>query len=337
MEFSLRENNKSKLKNYQVHNKIAKDNVIKTTSKLFFVYPFVSLKQIYKKVKSNHEMICICSSSDNEAKDILSHALRYNLSDFTRSQKDEYNQALKYVDAFAKDIIEDSLKLCAPYFYESGILNSFIYTDNENNKCIMTSNCQIMMDFEEKYMQECISLLQPYGHVLECGYGLGHSSMSILKQTIDEYTLIESDINLYNTACHACKDKRIKINIICGEWFKNLKNMKKNSIDCVFIDDTPSTDFYYGEYYVNSPNFNTYNPKIVLKALYPVLKDRFRISFYCYGDRECVKEYLESNNSKELSLDVFQTCHVNISSHCRYIDNQNGDFFIVVYEGHKCE
>ena len=46
--------------------------------------------------------------------------------------------------------------------------------DINNRKVLLNEKKeQVMMEWEKPYMEECINTLQPHGHVLEIGFGLG--------------------------------------------------------------------------------------------------------------------------------------------------------------------
>ena len=52
-------------------------------------------------------------------------------------------------------------------------------------------NFQVMMEWEKPYMNKLIKHLEPKGHVLEIGFGLGYSANRIQKYDIKSHTIIE--------------------------------------------------------------------------------------------------------------------------------------------------
>ena len=96
-----------------------------------------------------------------------------------------------------------------------------IYYKDENNQEILLSNTnqQVMMEWEKPYMEASIDMLQPRGHVLEVGFGLGYSASQIMKYNPKSYTIIE---------CDPIVIKKIK------EWTKNYPNTP------IKIDVSPS-------------------------------------------------------------------------------------------------
>ena len=51
---------------------------------------------------------------------------------------------------------------------------------------------QIMMEWEKPYMEACIDKLNPYGRVLEIGFGLGYSANHIQTyKNIEEHVIVE--------------------------------------------------------------------------------------------------------------------------------------------------
>ena len=69
------------------------------------------------------------------------------------------------------------------------------YTKDINGKMILqttTNEEQIMMEWEKPYMEQCIQKLNPYGEVLEIGFGLGYSATEIQSHpNVTKHTIIE--------------------------------------------------------------------------------------------------------------------------------------------------
>jgi protein-L-isoaspartate O-methyltransferase len=69
------------------------------------------------------------------------------------------------------------------------------YTKDENGKDLLTiteKEDQVMMEWEKPYMEACIEKLNPSGHVLEIGFGLGYSATAIQNYSgVKKHTIIE--------------------------------------------------------------------------------------------------------------------------------------------------
>ena len=52
------------------------------------------------------------------------------------------------------------------------------YTKDKNGQDVLldTNNFQVMMEWEKPYMEACVDMLKPKGHVLEIGFGFGYSA-----------------------------------------------------------------------------------------------------------------------------------------------------------------
>ena len=93
---------------------------------------------------------------------------------------------------------------------------------------------QVMMEWEKDYMNACIDKLQPYGDVLEIGFGMGYSANRIQSYNIKSHTIIE---------CNPVVLKRLEeykilhpnVKIVRGRWQDVLENCEK--FDCAFFDD----------------------------------------------------------------------------------------------------
>jgi protein-L-isoaspartate O-methyltransferase len=56
------------------------------------------------------------------------------------------------------------------------------YTIDDDGKEILideNEEHQVMMQWEKPYMEKCIELLNPFGKVLEIGFGMGYSASKI--------------------------------------------------------------------------------------------------------------------------------------------------------------
>ena len=115
-----------------------------------------------------------------------------------------------------------------------------IYYKDENNQEILLSNTnqQIMMEWEKPYMEASIDMLQPKGHVLEVGFGLGYSASQIMKYNPKSYTIIECDPIVIKKIKEWTKNyPNTPINIIEGRWQQDLHTLGR--FDQIYFDDYP--------------------------------------------------------------------------------------------------
>ena len=115
-----------------------------------------------------------------------------------------------------------------------------IYYKDENNQEILLSNTnqQVMMEWEKPYMEASIDMLQPRGHVLEVGFGLGYSASQIMKYNPKSYTIIECDPIVIKKIKEWTKNyPNTPINIVEGRWQQDLHTLGR--FDEIYFDDYP--------------------------------------------------------------------------------------------------
>ena len=65
---------------------------------------------------------------------------------------------------------------------------NLLFTKDIDNKNILIDlenhNYQVMMEWEKPYMKALVDNLEPYGDVLEIGFGIGYSANQIQKYNI---------------------------------------------------------------------------------------------------------------------------------------------------------
>jgi spermidine synthase len=143
--------------------------------------------------------------------------------------------------------------------------NNILIDDSENH--------QIMMEWEKPYMEKSIKILNPFGKVLEIGFGMGYSATEICKNTnVTEYSVIECKPIVWKNFDKWKKEqkKNLKINLIKGRWQDILETLDK--FDCIYFDD-------YDMETNNNPNIR-FN-----KFVYNILKNHLNIGskFSCYS------------------------------------------------------
>ena len=112
------------------------------------------------------------------------------------------------------------------------------YSKDDHGKDILMSEDgvhQVMMEWEKEYMKECVQLLEPHGHVLEVGFGLGYSASEIQKYPdVITHTIIECSPVVWEKV-DEFKKKHPKVILMKGRWQDMLKRCGK--FDSIFFDD----------------------------------------------------------------------------------------------------
>ena len=98
---------------------------------------------------------------------------------------------------------------------------------------------QVMMEWEKPYMKKLVQHVEPTGHVLEIGFGLGYSATEIQKYNIKSHTIIEPT-QIKELEAWSKKQKH-KVNIVKGYWQQVLQTL--GTFDTIFFDDAPTQLF----------------------------------------------------------------------------------------------
>ena len=119
-----------------------------------------------------------------------------------------------------------------------------IYKKDKNGKDILCNEDerhQIMMEWEKPYMEKSIEVLNPFGKVLEIGFGLGYSATKICRfKNVKEYNVIEcmpvvwEKFEEFKTEQQIARPE-LKINLIKGRWEDVLQTTEK--FDSIYFDD----------------------------------------------------------------------------------------------------
>ena len=187
-----------------------------------------------------------------------------------------------------------------------------IYKKDKNGKDILCNEDerhQIMMEWEKPYMEKSIELLNPFGKVLEIGFGLGYSARKICSfKNVKEYNVIEcmpivwAKFEEFKTEQQIARPE-LKINLIKGRWEDVLQTTE--IFDSIYFDD----------YVLNSDIGNiTHNrfSHFLQKVLQNHTRIGTRISFY--SGVNCLEMY------KNISC-IHVECSeykIEIPSHCKY-------------------
>jgi hypothetical protein len=112
------------------------------------------------------------------------------------------------------------------------------YMRDEQGKEVLLKDgkFQVMMEWEKPYMHACIDALQPFGDVLEVGFGLGYSSERIQSYHPKSHTIIEYHPVVAERARKWAK-QHLNVTIIEEAWQTALSKLGK--FDCIFFDDYP--------------------------------------------------------------------------------------------------
>ena len=191
-----------------------------------------------------------------------------------------------------------------------------IYKKDKNGKDILCNEDekhQIMMEWEKPYMEKSIEILNPFGKVLEIGFGLGYSATKICSfKNVKEYNVIEcmpivwENFKKFKTEQQIARPELI-INLIKGRWEDVLQTTEK--FDSIYFDD-----------YVLNSDIDIGNRRIthdrVSHFLQKVLQNHTRIGsrISFYSTINCIEMY------KNISC-IHVECSeykIEIPSDCKY-------------------
>src|SRR5215471_10530852 len=124
-----------------------------------------------------------------------------------------------------KEFLNISLSTCKMEYVKDCLGQEMLLKDGQ---------FQVMMEWEKPYMQACIDMLQPFGDVLEVGFGCGYSADHIQTYHPKSHTIIE-----YHPVVAAQARQWAKaysnVTIIEDTWQSALS--KLGVYDCIFFDD----------------------------------------------------------------------------------------------------
>jgi hypothetical protein len=107
--------------------------------------------------------------------------------------------------------------------------------------CNENGRHQIMMEWEKPYMEKSIEQLNPFGKVLEIGFGMGYSATKICSlEDVTEYNVIECTPLVWEQFDKFKNEQLILrpnliINLIKGRWEDVLRTT--GIYDCIYFDD----------------------------------------------------------------------------------------------------
>jgi hypothetical protein len=180
-------------------------------------------------------------------------------------------------------------------------------TDICGQEILTDENCrhQVMMEWEKPYMERSIELFQPFGKVLEIGFGMGYSATSICDcSDITEYNVIECSPEVWKKfeiwrIEQAEKRPELKINLIKGRWEDVLDY--EGIFDSIYFDD------YNGERVPPRERMDNFTLKI--------LKNHTKI-----GSRFCMYSTLSVNPYPKIKCltCVVHNYNIDIPNYCNY-------------------
>jgi len=187
-----------------------------------------------------------------------------------------------------------------------------IYKKDKNGKeilCNEEETHQIMMEWEKPYMEKSIEVLNPFGKVLEIGFGMGYSATKICSfKDVEEYNVIECTPIVWEKFEefkneHLILRPDLKINLIKGRWEDVLSTT--GIYDCIYFDDY-SLD-------ANKMMMNDdRGTDFLQKALKSHTKIASRISLYSAVD--CSQLYKNINCIKVECIEY----NIDIPDYCKY-------------------
>ena len=153
---------------------------------------------------------------------------------------------------------------------------------------------EVMMEWEKPYMSALIERLNPSGHVLEVGFGLGYSATEIQKYNIETHTIIENHPSVLVKLKEWAKKQPHQVNIVSGDWQEELRNLTK--FDSVFFDDSPSDKY---------PDKNSTR---VYDFYYQILRDHAnegcRMTWYCDAPIYWVSHPFSEWSNRKFSIEI---------------------------------
>jgi hypothetical protein len=177
------------------------------------------------------------------------------------------------------------------------------YTKDIKGKDILCSedeSHQIMMEWEKPYMEKSIEILNPFGKVLEIGFGMGYSARKICSyEAVKEYNVIECTPIVWEEFEKFKKEQEmirpeLNVNLIKGRWEDVL--LTTGIYDNIYFDD-----------YILDENLIAHvnGSRRIYTFLYNVLKSHTKI-----GSKIC----FYSNNSNN-TFNTIKCISVNITEY----------------------
>lgn len=175
--------------------------------------------------------------------------------------------------------------------------------------CNEDESHQIMMEWEKPYMEKSIEVLNPFGKVLEIGFGMGYSAAKICSfESVKEYNVIECMPIVWEKFEQFKSEQQLirpdlKMNLIKGRWEDVLQTTEE--FNCIYFDDY----ILNAEMQINMSEMNRFSI-FLCKVLLKHSMIGTRIS--CYSNVNCVEIYKNVNcinvECIEYKIDVPKNC-----------------------------
>jgi hypothetical protein len=195
------------------------------------------------------------------------------------------------------------------------------YTKDINDEDILygtSEDHQYMMEWEKKYMEDCVDALEPYGDILEVGFGMGYSATQFQKHDIKSYTVLEPDPVAYARAL---------------EWAKNYKNITVLNQGWPCRDHLGKYDCFFYDPYIEekwmTPEILQYAGCDIIHFMVTCINEhsneKAKFSFYCSTQGAPMQGHVDrfyvmlSNMELETKFDMsFKPYEVEVPEHCNY-------------------
>jgi len=174
---------------------------------------------------------------------------------------------------------------------------------------------QVMMQWEQPYMEACIDELKPKGDVLEIGFGMGYSATQIQKYKPKSHTIIEMDSMAIKRLEEWAKDYD-NIIIVEGTWQGKLKDLGK--FDEIFFDDYPLKEPEgIVELKITNERFHLF----LDMCLYSHTNDNAKISAYIHSPKGVFKQRMLNHSL----VDYYEKyTDIDVPDNCNYYRDNKG-------------
>ncbi len=199
------------------------------------------------------------------------------------------------------------------------------YTKDINNEDILLDsyNSQIMMEWEKPLMIAMVDELQPFGDVLEIGFGMGYSATHIQTYKPKSYTIVECDPVVIKKCKEWAKDYDNVI-IIESKWQDVLDDL--GIYDTIFFDPTETSNLNKLAYKMAHYNWHFIFTELVI---HNHMKKGSKLSVF-------MSTYITYNYRKFISeqqkITYYETkILLEISNNCKY-KQSNKELIIPIIE-----
>ena len=172
------------------------------------------------------------------------------------------------------------------------------YTTDEFGKDLLLQDngFQVMMEWEKPYMEACIDKLNPFGRVLEIGFGLGYSATHIQTyENVKEHIIIEYSPLVWEKMIPFLQ-KYPKAKLEKGKWQDVLPRL--GNFDCIFFDDAPNV----------AENLERNQHDFIKEILLDHTNIGARLTCYSSGEKIYIDESKVRLEEEEYKADIPSNC-----------------------------